>query len=74
MRRKTRSRFLVRVSVVLLSIWTIIWVLLWVTLSSVDVTLTQPSAEPASLADALKWFAAPAVGWILLLFLGDWKE
>lgn len=60
-------RFLIRVSIVLLSIWTILWVLLWVTFSSVDVTLTQPSAEPSSLADALKFFAAPAVGWILVI-------
>jgi hypothetical protein len=55
-------RFLIKVMVILLSIWTILALLLWMNYSAAQ----GLGGQSASLADTVKFFAIPAVGWILV--------
>jgi hypothetical protein len=57
-------RFLIKFMSIFLSILTFFWVFVWAVFDSMDQALLGQSA---SLPDTLKFFAVPAVGWILVI-------
>ena len=54
---------LTKIAAILLSIWTIVAIVIWALVRSVDEALLGRSP---SAGDDLKFFAIPAVGWILV--------
>ena len=64
--RKTDLRLLIKVVAIAIAMWTIVWVFIWAVSASMDDALLSRSP---SLGSTLTFFAAPAVGWTLVIVM-----